>query len=270
MIAAAAAAAAAVGAAATGESSLIANVASSAHFSAARAAALGASPIVSAATPMPTTPTTAATPHAAPPDPSDADVSIDVEVDVDVGDFDAAGVGARAASPAPTIVRTPSSRPARGPSMVDDDEVDPEALAGRLAQLTRDALIQGDAQSLERWADGLKATGERDGFAERMRAMARLSKGRVGDAISRLQRVRREAEGTPPAQRCQAALALAVGYAFAGRSDEALLEALDALARAREGDDDLAIRACMALLAKLYAREGRGAEAAALLAGAMH
>ena len=174
------------------------------------------------------------------------------------------------ASPSPAIVRPPSSLPARGPSMVDDEEVDPEALAARLAQLTREALIVGDAHALERWADGLKATGEKDGFAERMRAMARLSKGRVGDALARLQRVRREAETGAPAQRCQAALALAVGYAFAGRSDEALLEALDALARAREGNDQAATRACMALLAKLFARQGRGAEAASLLAGAMH
>ena len=66
------------------------------------------------------------------------------------------------------------------------EEVDPEALAARLAQLSRDALLDGDAQSLERWSDGLKATGEKDALAERMRAMARLARGRVGDALQSL------------------------------------------------------------------------------------
>ena len=52
--------------------------------------------------------------------------------------------------------------------------------------------------------------------------------------------------------------------ALAGRAEEALLEALDALARAREADDAKAVGACMALLAKLYAAAGTTGEAAAL------
>jgi hypothetical protein len=53
----------------------------------------------------------------------------------------------------------------------------------------------------------------------------------------------------------------------AGRPEEALLDALDALARARETHDPKAIGACMALLAKLYAGVGLSDEASALRDG---
>ncbi|HEX4354129.1 MAG TPA: hypothetical protein VHZ95_14470 [Polyangiales bacterium] len=141
----------------------------------------------------------------------------------------------------------------RSPSTFDVEEVDPEALAARLAQLSRDALLDGDAQSLERWSDGLKATGEKDALAERMRAMARLARGRVGDALRALRDARKYAEedGTPEA-RCQASLALGVGLAFAGRVDDALLEGMDALARAREAGDAQAEQACLAFLQRLF------------------
>ena len=151
----------------------------------------------------------------------------------------------------------------RSPSSFDQEEVDPEALAARFMQLSKEALMGGDAHSLVRWSEGLKATGEKDSFAERMRAIARLSRGRVGDALRALQQARRDAENSASSQRCQASLALGVGLAFAGRTDEALLEALDALARAREGEDDHATAACLALLTKLFASTGRESEAAA-------
>ncbi len=141
----------------------------------------------------------------------------------------------------------------RSPSTFDAEEVDPEALAARLAQMARDALLDGDAQSLERWSDGLKATGEKDVLAERMRAMARLAKGRVGDALRALREARKYAEEDGSAEaRCQASLALGVGLAFAGRVDDALLEGMDALARAREAGDPQAEQACLAFLQRLF------------------
>jgi hypothetical protein len=141
----------------------------------------------------------------------------------------------------------------RSPSTFDAEEVDPEALAARLAQLSRDALLDGDAQSLERWSDGLKATGEKDALAERMRAMARLARGRVGDALRALREARKYAEEDGSSEaRCQASLALGVGLAFAGRVDDALLEGMDALARAREAGDSQAEQACLAFLQRLF------------------
>lgn len=170
------------------------------------------------------------------------------------------------ASP-PVPEEAPVEPGARLHSLVDFEEIaatDPEAFAARLTQLTREALLGGDAQSLERWSAGLKATGEKEQLAERMHAIARLSKGKIGDALRSLKQARREAEaGGTLAKRCQAALSFGVGLSFAGRFDEALLEGLDALARAREGGDEKAVRACLAFLAKLFSRVDRAGDAAA-------
>lgn len=102
-------------------------------------------------------------------------------------------------------------------------------------------------------------------LAERVRKLARGDEDTDAiEALAELRRARAAAEKGPPAARCQAALALAMTLAIAGRPEEALLEALDALARAREAQDAKAVGACMALLAKLYSSAGRGGEAAAL------
>jgi hypothetical protein len=105
-------------------------------------------------------------------------------------------------------------------------------------------------------------------LVERVR---RLAHGEAGvapaDALVEARRARAAAFAGPPAAQCQAALALAMTLSIAQRLDEALLEALDALARAREAGDAKAVAACMALLAKLYASTGRSSEAAALLKG---
>ncbi len=102
-------------------------------------------------------------------------------------------------------------------------------------------------------------------LAERVRSLARGEESLEGiEALAHLRRARAAAEGGPVITRCQAALALAMALTLAGRGEEGLLEALDALARAREADDAKAVGACMALLAKLYAGAGRPGEAAAL------
>jgi hypothetical protein len=111
------------------------------------------------------------------------------------------------------------------------------------------------------------ASEERTGtrIAERVRKLARGDHDADAiEALADLRRARAAVEGGPPAARCQAALALAMTLAIAGRPEEALLEALDALARAREAQDAKAVGACMALLAKLYSGVGLGGEATAL------
>jgi hypothetical protein len=102
-------------------------------------------------------------------------------------------------------------------------------------------------------------------LAERVRNLAAgdVSSDAV-EALADLRRARTRAEGRPPASRCQAALALAMTLAIAGRPEEALLEALDALARAHEARDTKAVGACTALLAKLYSSAGFPVEASAL------
>lgn len=102
-------------------------------------------------------------------------------------------------------------------------------------------------------------------LAERVRRLASGEDSFEGiEALAHLRRARAEAEDGPAIARCQAALALAMALTLAGRGEEGLLEGLDALARAREAQDDKAAMACMALLAKLYAGAGRTGEAAAL------
>jgi hypothetical protein len=107
-------------------------------------------------------------------------------------------------------------------------------------------------------------------LAHRVRRLAGGDKSTEAmEAIVELRRERARAEeaGTP-SSRCQAALALAMTLAIAGRAEDALLEALDALGRAREARDPKAIDACTALLAKLYSGSGHPSEASALLRGA--
>jgi hypothetical protein len=109
-------------------------------------------------------------------------------------------------------------------------------------------------------------------LAARVHAMAKKSHAPEPSTLLALRRARADAEKAAPAARCHASLALAVALALGGRHEEALFEALDAQARAREAGDARATSACLALLAKIFAAAGRadGAERlrAATAAGA--
>lgn len=129
--------------------------------------------------------------------------------------------------------------------------------AAELGELTRRALLADDDGSLERLVDGLRAAGESPVLTERMRAMARLGRGDVGDALRALRRTRAELDPSDVRRRCQTSLALGIVLSVAGRPEEALLEGMDALARAREEGDAHGVRACLAFLAKLYASVAR-------------
>lgn len=163
-----------------------------------------------------------------------------------------------AAAPASSSVPAPKKR-SEAPAPAD--------VGQRLTELAKEALLGADTRSLERWTEGLLATGERGRFAERMQAIVRLSRGDVGDALRVLKNARAELDGvSTAAERCQASLALGVALAAAARPDEALLEALDALARAREAGEEKGALACLAFLAKLYGSVSRDVDAARLRA----
>jgi hypothetical protein len=105
-------------------------------------------------------------------------------------------------------------------------------------------------------------------LAEHVRALKEHDTTGFGvEALTDLRRTRALAEGSSPSARCQAALALSMTLCLAGRSEEALLEGLDALARAREAQEPRAIDASLALLAKLYASAGFPDAASALRGG---
>ena len=92
--------------------------------------------------------------------------------------------------------------------------------------------------------------------------MAWLGRGDIGDALRVLRRMRARLDTNDHARRCQTSLALGVALSVDGRPQEALLETLDALARARQIDDEQGARACLAFLAKLYSSVEREADAA--------
>jgi hypothetical protein len=143
-----------------------------------------------------------------------------------------------------------SSHPGSGPP--PSSQAPGSKIALRLGELAKDALLSADNAALERWVDGLRAAGESPIFTERMRAMARLGRGDIGDALRVLRRTRAQLDPQDHRLRCQTSLAMGVALSVAGRPQEALLEAMDALARARQIGDERGAKACLAFLAKLY------------------
>ena len=130
-------------------------------------------------------------------------------------------------------------------------------IAVRLGELAKDALLNADNAALERWVDGLRAAGENPMFTERLRALSRLGRGDIGDALRVLRRTRSALDPKDHKLRCQTSLALGVALSVAGRPQEALLEGMDALARARYVGDERGAQACIAFLAKLFTSVGR-------------
>jgi hypothetical protein len=106
-----------------------------------------------------------------------------------------------------------------------------------------------------------KATGSRpppgSSLADRVRALSIRDQGSDPVvALTDLRKARSQLADGPAASRCQISLALAMTLSIAGRPEEALLDALDALACARETKDPKAAGACIALLSRLYASAG--------------
>ena len=76
------------------------------------------------------------------------------------------------------------------------------------------------------------------------------------------------ADDAPPDVQRRGLMALARAYADAGLPAEALVHALDALARMTEAKDTEGKRACLLFLARLYERTERHPEAISLRAAA--
>ncbi len=132
---------------------------------------------------------------------------------------------------------------------------DPAGLARRLADEARRALVRRDVAALEGLITRMRATGENDELVERMSAMVALGRGAKAEALSKLRQAADAPELLPP-HRPRARLAYSVALAAAGRREAALLEALTALARARELGDRHGEHACARFLARLAAAAG--------------
>ena len=150
----------------------------------------------------------------------------------------------------PTVSPPPVS--AREPSSDGGDQT---------AELARQALLQGNMAALDLLLEKLRVTGEHAELVERMAGLVALRRGATAEGLRRL---RDGAESVKePAQQARSRLAYAVALAAAGRSEGALLEALEALSRARASGDAPGARACALFLARLSAGAGHPAAASA-------
>jgi hypothetical protein len=137
-----------------------------------------------------------------------------------------------------------------------------------VVQLAKRALLQGDVAALEQLMTQLRETGEHSDLVERMTGLIALRRGATAEALRRL---RDAAEAVrEPAQKARARLAYGVALATAGRSEAALLEALEALSHARAAFDAQGERACAIFLARLSAASGHSDEASIWAAIAAH
>ena len=119
------------------------------------------------------------------------------------------------------------------------------------------------SRALERLIAELRESGEHVDLVERMSGFVALRRGATADALRRLRAATEAVK--EPAQRARARLAYGVALASAGRTESALLEALEALARAREAGDPHGEHACALFLARLSAAAGH-ADAASVWA----
>jgi hypothetical protein len=109
---------------------------------------------------------------------------------------------------------------------------------------------------LDTWIEALRASGDREGAAIRLEAISKLTKGETNEALAVLRAGVAAAESATPAARSRASLAYGIALAVAGRQIEALTAALEALARAREGQETRGEQACTRFLARLSSAAG--------------
>jgi hypothetical protein len=109
---------------------------------------------------------------------------------------------------------------------------------------------------LESWIEALRASGEHDGAASRLAAIALLAKGETGAALAALREGVAQACGSTAAMQSRALLAYGIGLAVAGQQSEALFAALEALGRARASGEPRGERACGRFLKRLASAAG--------------
>ncbi len=127
------------------------------------------------------------------------------------------------------------------------------------AELARQALLQGNMAALDLLLEQLRVNGEHEDLVDRMAGLVALRRGATAEALRRLRDATESVK--EPAQQARARLAYAVALAASGRTEGALLEALEALSRARAAEDAPGARACALFLARLSAGAGHGASA---------
>ncbi len=140
-------------------------------------------------------------------------------------------------------------------SLADTDQL-PRTPTGsfQIVDLAREAFVRGDPASLDMALRQLKVTGEHPDLAARLAGVLAMTRGAKEEGLRILrQAVEKE---TNDARRARASLAYSVGLAAAGRNEDALLEALRALAHTRAHGDRSGELACARFLAQLSRASG--------------
>jgi len=137
----------------------------------------------------------------------------------------------------------------------DTGKADETDYAANLLQVMR----TGNAEEIQAWAEQtMTEAPERRRVVERVGALVELQRGKQADAVRTLRNACEQARTWPAIERARSHLAYALGLAGTGRPLEALVEGLEALARAREAGDGKAEQACLSFLRRLYSNQGRG------------
>ena len=164
--------------------------------------------------------------------------------------------------PPPRVLQQsyPFGPPTVAPPPVSSRDANAES-GDQTAELARQALLQGNMVALDLLLEKLRVTGNHAELVERMVGLVALRRGATAEGLRRL---RDAAESVKePAQQARSRLAYGVALAAAGRTEGALLEALEALSRARASGDAPGERACALFLARLSAGAGHPAAASA-------
>ena len=124
-----------------------------------------------------------------------------------------------------------------------------------MIDLAREALMSGDTASLDVALQQLRVTGEHKDLAARLAGVLALTRGAKEEGLRILRKAALDEKEEH--RRARSLLAYSVGLAAAGRHEEALLEALSALALTRAQSDANGELACVKFLAQLSRDAGR-------------
>lgn len=114
-----------------------------------------------------------------------------------------------------------------------------------------DALRRGDLAALDALVSEMRDQHPGSLIADRIGALTELRRGNAVGALRILRGARERAESLDARERGRVALALAIALSARGHALDALLEALEALACAREAQDVSGARACARFIAAL-------------------
>jgi len=192
------------------------------------------------------------------------DLGVILGVSSESADVSLVGLGSEATAEGPAEEETSGEVPPARTSVAEaltalgeDPEAseDPDVMAKRLSTLVRQALMEGDVQTMEHLIVRLRVTGEHDALVDRMSAFVLLGRGDPGEALRKLREATLSMDS--PGARARALLSYGIALASVGEMDRALLEALSALARAREASDRRGEQACARFLSYLSAAMGQ-------------